>query len=794
MRCPRAHRCRSTFTIAQAVRPTPWGAAFAAAGRGVAAALVVAMVGSSLASCGAPDGLAGIEEMARTVEIVRDEWGVPHVTGPTDASVAFGFLYAQAEDNFWQIEDSYIHALGRAAEVYGESRLASDVLNRALEIRRLSIQEYERMDERHREICRWAMEGLNFYLRTHPEVEPRLLERFEPWYVLAFARFATYQLFLYGRTGLDVEDVLQAARLVEVERMATDEAVEEDAAPVAGASPGAGASGAAGPSWSPDTAWAAAGSNMWAIAPERSASGHALLFINPHQPFFGPGQWIEGHLRSDEGLHVSGATFPGSPTIGVGRNPQLGWSHTVNEPDVVDLYFETFDDPARPDAYRYGDGYRAAYAWSEGVLVKTDRGFENRVFELRRTHHGPLVGVRDGRPLAVRMAKLEEGGQLEARLAMARSRSLAEFERAMERLAIPLFNTLYADRDGNIFYVYNGAVPRRRRTDLDWSRPVEGSDPTTEWDGYHAFSELPQLRNPPSGYLQNCNATPFLAAGVGSLDPSRYPPYMAPERDNPRSEISRRILESTAQLTFEEWQRAAWDTTVLEAERRIPELAEEWRRLRAADPARAAGVAEPIAELEAWDGVARLDSSAMTLFVSWMERRRADGASDAAAGAAGAPGGESAPPPTPWPLVRALEGAVAELADTHGDWRVDWGEVNRLQRIHTSGEGGFDDERPSVGVAGAPGPLGIVFNFYTRREPGQRRRDGVAGHSYVAVVELGDRVDARSVLVFGQSADPRSPHFFDQAELYAARRFKPAWFEPQDVEAHARSRYHPGQR
>jgi acyl-homoserine lactone acylase PvdQ len=390
------------------------------------------------------------------------------------------------------------------------------------------------------------------------------------------------------------------------------------------------------------------------------------------------------------------------------------------------------------------------------------------------------------------MAKLEEGGQLEARLGMARARSLDDFRQAMERLAIPLFNTLYADRDGNIFYVYNGAVPRRGRTDLDWSKPVDGSDPSTEWEGYHAFSELPQLENPPSGYLQNCNSTPFLAAGEGSLEAADYPPYMAPEPDNARSAISRRILESRPTFTFEEWQQAAWDTTVLEAEGGLPKLAAEWRRLGAADAGRASRLAEPMAELEAWDRVSTVDSRAMTLFVTWMERLRARDADAAGAGEGGADTGAS--PPDLWPLVSALEEAVAALDATHGDWRVGWGEVNRLQRIVTGAGETFSDQRPSLAVAGAPGPLGIVFNFYTRQEPGQRRRYGVAGHSYVAAVALGERVDARSLLVFGQSADPASPHFFDQAELYAARRFKDAWFEPAAVESHAHRTYHPGER
>jgi penicillin amidase len=270
---------------------------------------------------------------------------------------------------------------------------------------------------------------------------------------------------------------------------------------------------------------------------------------------------------------------------------------------------------------------------------------------------------------------------------------------------------------------------------------------------------------------------------------------MAPEPDNPRAEISRRILESRPTFTFEEWQEAAWDTTVLEAQRRIPELLAEWRRMHAAESGGAARLAEPIAELEAWDGVARVDSRAMTLFVEWMERQRARSSEAAAPAGAGVGGAAPAPPaPSRWPLVAALEDAVAGLIETHGDWRVEWGEINRLQRIATGGGETFSDQRPSLAVAGAPGPVGIVFNFYTRREPDQRRRYGVAGHSYIAAVALGERVDARSLLVFGQSADPASPHFFDQAELYSGRRFKDAWFEPAAVETHAHRTYHPGER
>jgi acyl-homoserine-lactone acylase len=680
------------------------------------------------------------EQMARSVTIYRDTYGVPHVYGPTDASVVFGYLYAQAEDNFWQIEDSYLRALGRAAEVYGERELESDLLNRQLEITRLSRAEYEQMSPEMKAICQATADGLNYFLEKHPEVKPRLLTRFEPWQVVAFGRFATYQLFIFGKSGLRANEARGAAQEV------------KDAGMI--------------------------GSNTWAITPAKSASGRAMLFINPHQPFFGPGQWIEGHLHSDTGWNLSGASFPGSPFPTIGHNGYLGWSHTVNDPDIADVYEERFDDPRNPLNYRYGDGYRAAVEWTETIKVKTEKGSEARRFKLRKTHHGPIVAVRNGKPLAVRLANLEKHGQLEQRYLMGKARNLQEFRTAMARLAVPMFNTMYADREGNIWYLYNGAIPKRSLK-YDWSKPVDGSDPGTEWQGYHALDELPQSLNPPSGYLQNCNATPFLATDRGNPVKEKYPAYMVTENDNARSRISRRILSGKPKFSFEDWARAGYDTTVIEAETQIPALAAEWEKLKSTDPARAAKTAEAIKELKSWNRVGAIESQAMTLFTLWFDKRAR--ASAAAKEAAFAP-------------VAFLEEVVAELERQHGTWRVAWGEINRIQRVHTSGFlETFSDEKPSLPVAGGPGPVGIVFNFYTRPVEGQKRRYAVAGHSFVSVVEFGPQVRARSILQFGQSADPKSRHYFDQAQLYARQQFKPAWFTLDEIKANLARAYHPGE-
>ncbi|MGH9842889.1 MAG: acylase [Blastocatellia bacterium] len=726
-----------------------------------------------------------VEKIAKSVTIYRDAWGVPHVYGPTDYSVMFGFIYAQCEDNFWQVEDSYIQALGRAAEVYGDKMLVADLTNRALEVVKLSQAEYVRLDKQGQEMCQAVADGYNYFLEKNPQVKPRLLAKFEPWYPVAFGRFAQYQLFIYRRLGFKEAETLAAIPEVKAAGMTGRQGDK--------GTRGQGDQDSAihNPQSAIEDVWDAGliGSNTWAISPKKSASGHAMLFINPHQPFFGPGQWIEGHIHSDSGWNVSGASFPGSPFPTVGHNDNLGWSHTVNGPDVVDAWTETFDDPKNPLNYKYGAGYRAATEWTDSVKVKTEGGLTTRSFKLRKTHHGPIVAVRNGKPHAVKMAMYEEGGQLQQRYAMGKSRNFKEFKAAMSRTAVPMFNTMYADREGNIWYIYYGAVPRRDPK-YDWSKFVDGSDPGTEWKGYHTLEELPQTFNPSTGWAQNCNATPFLATAEGSKDnpdAARFPKYMVTEPDGPRSKISRRLLAEREKFTFDNWAKAAFDNRCIEAETLIPQLAAEWDKLKAADPAKAEKTAEAIEVLKAWNGRSETDSVAMTIFALWAYNRAQ-------------PQAKQMTRTLQFPENAVLEYTMGNIAKSWGTWKVKWGEMVRLQRIHTSGLlERFDDDGPSVPVTGGPGDyVGIVFNFYTPLDTpiakGLKRLYGQVGHSFVGVVEFGPKPQARSLLQFGQRHDPQSKHYFDQAELYSKAQFKPAWFTLEEIKANLEAAYHPGER
>ena len=677
------------------------------------------------------------DKLARTVTIYRDRYGVPHVFGVTDASTVFGFAYAQAEDNFWRVEENFIFALGRAAEIYGERRLAEDRRTRALEIPRLAREEYARLDPRMREICDAFAAGFNYYLTKHPETAPRLLPKIEPWYTLAFIRYNYFQNGFSNDPNLS--RVAQTAQI--------------DVAPKDNI-----------------------GSNGWVIAPSRSKTGHAMLLINPHLPFFGSGQVYEGHLHSDEGWNFTGYTRFGFPFPYVGHNEDLGWVSTDNAADLTDVYAETFDEPSRPLAYRYGNGHRLATERVEKIRVKTSNGFEERSIKMIKTHHGPVLDKRDGKLLTIRIARLEEDGWLREWYDMTRARTLAQLKTALRPQKMLFGNVMSADRRGNIYYLYNGAVPRRDPR-FDWTKPVDGSDPATEWRGYHTMDELPQLTNPRSGWMQNCNTSPFLLTSEGNPDPARFPKYMVQDSDNPRGRIARQILSEKSAWTFAEWTRAAFDTRVIMADELLPGWLSEIKEHLSTPGTNQRNLRMAYDELSAWDHRATNDSVAMTIFNRWRDRLNRI----------------KQTPVTAQLRVLALKEALDELEERFGKWRVTWGELNRLQRRDESKGEQFDDARPSLPVPGISGGDGAVFTFYAGPAPGQKRFYGVAGATYVSVVDFGPQVRALSIHTFGASGNPQSRHYTDQAELYARGEFKPAWFTLSEIRANLESSYHPGE-
>jgi acyl-homoserine lactone acylase PvdQ len=592
--------------------------------------------------------------------------------------------------------------------------------------------------------------GLNHYLAKNPQVKPRLITHFEPWYMLAYERNVLLE-FMFGKSHAPRGKVREAIEGLQ----------------------------------------AAIGSNTWAIGPDRTRDHHAMLFANPHQPWFGYGQFYEGHVKSGEGLNFSGACFFGGPLPTIGHNEDLGWSHTVNDPDVADVWVETFDDPKNPKNYKYGDGYREATEWPVTIKVRNkDGGFDEKKYTLRKTHHGPIVGdAGEKKYLAVQIARLTEGSRLRQALRMTKAKNFNEWRDAMAELNLQMFNTCYADRDGNIFYVYNAAVPKRDAS-FDWTKPVDGSNPKADWQGIHSFDELPQILNPRTAYLQNCNSTPFLTTDDDNPAVGDFPAYMVEDRydDKRRAKVSRMLLREMHDITFDDWKKAAFDTTLYWPLTNLPVLARDLEELEKTNPSLAARCKPFMDHLCDWDCCSAIDSTQTTLCYMWYEEMYGRGYPV-----------ETLKPEfvaDPDKRFEALATAAGKLQAFYGNWQVPWGDVSRIQRHANYADLAkipFSDSKPSLPCAGVPGPLGVVFNtYYAPPSARHKNQYGVVGHSFVGVYEFGDKVKSATLLQFGESSDPKSPHFMDQAELYSKRQFKPAWFHWEDVLAHAKQTYHPG--
>lgn len=697
-------------------------------------------------------------KLAKQVTIHRDQWGVPHIEGPTDEAVTFGLGYAQAEDYWWQIEEVYLRALGRHAEIVGEVKMIQfwpegvtvDILSRSFEVAKRSRDDFPTMSQVEQDICEAYAAGVNYYLDTHPDVKPAVLDRLEPWMVVAMGRFTMLE-WAVQRTGISFTKQSQFAESLREER----------------------------------------GSNFWAIGPEKTKDGNAMLFVNPHQPFYGPGQFWEAHIKSDSGWHFSGSTFFGAPVLTMGHNEHLGWAHTANQPRVGDLYEVVFDDPKNPLNYRYDGGYRTAEEWTETIRVKTEGGFEDREYTFRKTHHGPIVEQIDAQTyLACNIAQIFVGDRVGQAVRMSKATNFTEWLDAVGERSLVMFNIAYADREGNIYYLYNGAVPRRDHS-LEWERVMDGADPRTEWKGLHTIEEMPQVLNPDAGWIQNCNESPFMATDDGGPCAFTCPEYMVGEgrRDNRRAQVSRWRLRQMEDVTFEEWAEATTDTTLYWAMYELPKLEKQHEQLYESDP-KLAKAAEPYMEfLKDWDCKISLEDSRGTLCYYWYEEMH----------------GMNPPPDrlkavyldNPDQKFQALIDAADKIAKTFGDWKVPYGEVFRMQRhanVSNYLQVPFDDSLPSVPCAGIAGTLGSSYNvYYSFSTPDRAKRYGVQGGSFMAIYEFGDRIKAKSVVQYGNSGNPESPHYFDQAQLYSKRQYKDAWFYWEDVMANAQRSYHPGE-
>jgi acyl-homoserine-lactone acylase len=720
-------------------------------------ALLLAACATTASPVGDPVETARWRGHAENVTITRDDWGIAHVRGRTDADAVFGMVYAQAEDDFNRVETNYINAMGRLAEAEGESAIWQDLrMKLFIQPEDLRARHAASPEWLQRLMTAWA-DALNFYLATHREVRPRVIRRFEPWMALSFTE---------GSIGGDIERISLPA-------LEAFYSARREPAPVAAAELGP-------PEREPT------GSNGIAIAPAASASGRALLLINPHTSFFFRS---ELQVTSEEGLNAYGAATWGQFFIYQGFNDRVGWMHTSSGVDVVDEFLETI---VRRDGrlyYRYGDEERPVVASTITVPYRTAAGGRaERRFEVYRTHHGPIVRDEAGRWVSVALMHRPVEALSQSYL-RTKARDHSAYMQAMELQANSSNNTVYADADGNIAYLHPQFIPRRDDR-FDYTRPVDGSDPATDWRGLHDPDEAPRLLNPPSGWIQTTNNWPYSAAGPHSPRREDFPRYMDTAGENPRGIHAQRLLSGMGDFTLARLQAAAYDPWLPAFELSIPPLLRAFDQLPESDPLRPRLGAQ-IEALRAWDLRWAVDSIPTSLAIFWGEAML-ERVSQGRWGSGMTSYEAMARAPAQQQLA-ALAGASDRLEREFGSWRTPWGEINRFQRLSGAIVQPFSDAAPSLPVGFVSGRWGSLASFGARPYPGTRRWYGNGGNSFVAVVEFGDRVRGRAVTAGGESGDPRSSHFNDQAERYATGNLREIYFHPDQLAGHVAREYPPGE-
>jgi acyl-homoserine lactone acylase PvdQ len=719
------------------------------------------LLAALIAACAPPGGgnpdLARWEGRARDVTIVRDDWGIAHVRGRTDADAVFGMIYAQAEDDFNRVETNYLNSLGRLAEAEGESAIWSDLrMKLFIDPDSLRTQYAASPDWLKQLMDAWA-DGLNWYLHTHPDVTPRVITRFEPWMALSFTE---------GSIGGDIERV----DLRQLEAFHADEA----AAAAADDAPAR----SDGPPPEP------AGSNGIAIAPSNTVAGHALLLINPHTSFFFRS---ELQMTSEEGLDAYGAVTWGQFFVYQGFNERNGWMHTSSGVDAIDEYLETVIQREGSWYYRHGAEERPLVTRTLTVPYRTDAGMVERTFTVWYTEHGPVVRKQDDKWVTIALMR-EPVKALTQSYTRTKARSYDEFKQTMELHTNSSNNTIYADADGNIAYFHGNFIPRREPS-LDWTRPVDGSDPATDWQGLLSVDEAPNLLNPESGWLYNSNDWPWTAAGPSSRDRADFPAYVENGGPSARGLHAVRVLENRKDFTLDGLLAAAYDSYLTWFETPVPALIRAWDALRPSDPLKAK-LAGPVEALRGWDLRWSVSSVPTALAVFWGSEIRSIGGEARRAGLSSdeymASGRANRA------LLEGLAAAVDRLTADFGKWDTPWGDINRFQRLTGDIVQPFDDAGPSLPVGFTSGTWGSLASFGARPYPGTKKWYGTSGNSFVAVVEFGDSVRARAVTAGGESGHTDSPHFNDQAQRYADGDLRPVYFYPAQLAGHTEREYHPG--
>jgi len=697
---------------------------------------------------------------AKRVTIIRDTWGVPHIYGTTDADAVFGLLYAQCEENFEKVEENNLEMLGRLSEVYGKERLYDDLQMRLIYDSAAAIADYKKSPGWFKKLLDAAADGVNFFLYKHPQVKPAVLNRFEPWFALMRTNGSISATQTGGITQQDMKNLYKvddAATSFSDLRFRDDQqpAISKQQPTISNQQPVAS-----------NQPREEIGSNGFAVAPSKTKSKNAIIYINPHVTFYFR---TEAQMVSGEGLNAYGGVTWGTFFVFQGFNEHCGWMHTTSSADVADAYAEKVEKRNGALVYLYNEKWLPVKARQVTIRYNESGVLKQQTFTVYATDHGPVMGSRNGNLLSLKENNRSLTALTQSWL-RTKAKGFEDFKKVMDMRSNSSDNTVFADDKGNIAYWHGNFIPRRDPK-FDWTEPVDGTTPATEWRGLHSLDEMVHVYNPPSGWIQNCNSTPFTVSGTSSPKKENYPSYMAPDAENYRAINAERLLNEAKDVTIDEMIKHVGYSHYLSAfEVLLPPLFADYDGLTASDSLTTI-LREPISLLREWDRNSSVSSAATTLAIEWASR----------AGRS-TPAGEK---------LKALLETINDLQKRFGSWKIPWGDINRYQRLGGGEE--FSDNKPSLPSGLASSAFGSLPSFVARRYPGTEKRYGYNGNSFIACVEFGKKVTAKSILTGGQSFDPSSKHFTDQAQMYLDGDFKDVLFYKEDVLKHLERQYHPGE-
>lgn len=665
-----------------------------------------------------------ISTAPKNTEILWDTYGIPHIYGNNaqGAFQAFGWAQMQSHGNL--LLRLYGQARGRAAEYWGEDYVESDKWVLTMGVPKRATDWYKAQSSAFRSYINAFATGINTYAKEHADLiddEVEVVLPVRPEDVLAH-----------------LQRVLLFTFVVDPGRVADNTSTESTP-----------------------------GSNGWAIAPKRSASGKAMLLANPHLPWGDLFLWYEAQITAP-GINASGATLVGIPVLAIAFNDNLGWTHTVNTHDGWD----TYELKLQNNGYVLDGKVRTFETTSQLLKVKQKNGsLQEQKILLKSSVHGPVVSEKGGKALALRVVGEDRPGVLEQWWDMARSQNLTEFQQALRRLQLPMFTVMYSDRQGHIMHLFNGVVPVRQEGDFKyWQGIIPGDTSKTLWTKFHPYQDLPKVIDPPSGWLQNANDPPWTTTFPAAIKADNYPSYMAPRGPMDfRAQSSAKMLAEDESISFEEMIAYKHSTHMELAERILDDLINAAQQQGNELARRAAKV------LAAWDRRTDANSKGAVLFNFWVENVDLDKLF-------ATPWDEKSPRTTPDGLadpksaVKALADAAAKVEKTYGTIDIAWGDVFRLRY------GNLD--LPANGGAGYQG----IFRVVNFAPADNGRFQAVSGDSYVAAVEFSTPVKAMALTSYGNATQPNSPHVADQLQFFARQQLRPVWRTRKEITAHLEER------